>query len=322
MKNNFKNKKILVTGCAGFIPGFIAQYFIENGAFVFGIDDLSIGSMENMNDFINNKNFKFIKGDVCNKKLIEKIIKKVDYVYHGAVRGVAISANDPIKELRINTESTLIILEAIRKFGIKRFIYPSSASVYGNQEKMPENEKDFTLPLSHYGVSKLAAEKYCLTYFHLFKVPVVCLRYFNTYGPRQRRDSIYGGVVSIFINNILKNKPIEIFGNGNQTRDFTYIADCLKATADSFLAPNVLGQVINISSGKEYSINFLAEKIKEVSGKKNVTTKKTKGRIIDNIDRRLGDINLAKKLLHYKPKTSIIDGLKKTYEWNKKYYKK
>lgn len=320
-KNVFKNKKVLVTGCAGFIPSFVAQHFVENEAIVYGVDDLSSGCMENMEEFIKNDNFEFIKGDVCNKKLIESIIKKVDFVYHGAVRGVAVSVDNPVKELRVNTESTLIILEAIKKYGVERFVYPSSASVYGNQKKMPESEEDFTLPMSPYGASKLAAEKYCLTYHRLFNIPVVCLRYFNTYGPRQRRDSIYGGVISIFINNILQNEELRIYGDGQQTRDFTYIGDNLQATKRSFLAPGILGQVINIAGGREYQINDLANSIKKISGQKDIKINYIKKRIIDNIDRRYGDINLAKKLLAYVPATPLEEGLEKTYQWNKNLWK-
>lgn len=268
MQNNFKGKKVLVTGSAGFIPSHIAQNFIERGAFVYGLDDLSVGSLDSMSEFIKNKNFKFIKGDVCDKKLVESLVKKVDYVYHGAVRGIAVSLDGPVEELRVNTESTLIILEAIRKYGVERFVYPSSASVYGNQKKMPESELDFTLPLSPYGVSKLAAEKYCLAYYHIFNLPVVCLRYFNTYGPRQRKDSIYGGVVSIFINNALQGKTINVFGSGKQTRDFTYIADCVSATMAAFTTSKVLGQVINVAGGKEYPVNFLAKKVVGIAKKK------------------------------------------------------
>ena len=120
MQNKFKGKKVLVTGSAGFIPSHIAQYFVEQGAFVYGLDDLSVGSLDSMSEFIERKNFKFIKGDVCDKKLIESLIKKIDYVYHGAVRGIAVSLDGPIEELRTNTESTLIILEAIRKYGVER----------------------------------------------------------------------------------------------------------------------------------------------------------------------------------------------------------
>lgn len=321
MPNNFKNKKVLVTGCAGFIPSFIAQHFIEKGAFVYGVDDLSTGARENMKEFVKDPHFEFIQKDIVNKNLVESLIKKVDLVYHGAVRGVAVSTDNPTRELEVNTKSTLLILEAIRKYKkVERFVFPSSASVYGNPHKIPEKEENFTLPLSPYGVSKLAAERYCLAYYHLFNLPVVCLRYFNIYGPRQRKDSIYGGVISIFIYNALQNKPLNIYGNGKQTRDFTYIDDAVRATIKAFTAPRILGRVINIARGREYSINELAQKIKEVSPKKDLPLNYVSKRLVDNIERRCGDIRLARKLINYKPRISLEEGLEKTYQWNKKIY--
>jgi UDP-glucose 4-epimerase len=315
-KKNMKNKKILVTGCAGFIPSFVAERLVELGAYVIGLDNLFTGKKENMQTFINKKNFKFIKGDVQDKRLLQSIIKNCDYVYHGAIRGIGISAADPTQELDVNTKSTLQILEIFRKHPIKRFIYPSSASVYGNTKKMPESENDITLPLSPYGVSKLAAEKYCIVYHHMYKIPVVALRYFNTYGPRQRKDSTYGGVVSIFINSALGDKPLKIYGNGKQTRDFTYINDTVDATITAFTAKNVDGEIINIAAGHEYSVNELANKIKIISGKK-LKIEHIEKRSVDNIDRRYADISKAKKMLDYKPSTLLDEGLKATYEWNK-----
>ncbi len=312
-----KNSTILVTGCAGFIPSFVAQKLLELNANVIGIDSLFTGSMDNMKEFADNKNFQFIKGDVLDKNLLESTIKKCDYVYHGAIRGIGISAADPTHELDVNTKSTLLILELLRKHKIKRFVYPSSASVYGNAKKMPEAEDDNTNPTSPYGVSKLAAEKYCMVYHRMFGIPVVALRYFNTYGPRQRKDSTYGGVVSIFINSALNGKPLKIYGDGKQTRDFTFINDTVTATIASFTAKNIDGEVINIAAGKEYSVNELAEKINNISGKKIVIEYIGK-RSVDNIDRRFGDISRASKLLNYKPSTTLDNGLKTTYEWNKR----
>lgn len=312
-----KNKKVLVTGCAGFIPSFVAERLVEMEANVIGVDSLFTGSMENMNNFSKKKNFTFIKGDVLDKNLLESIIKDCDYVYHGAIRGIGISAADPTQELEVNTKSTLHILELLRKYKIKRFVYPSSASVYGNTKKMPESEDDITIPLSPYGVSKLAAEKYCTVYNHMYGIPVVCLRYFNTYGPRQRKDSTYGGVVSIFIQSAIQNKPIKIYGSGEQTRDFTFIQDTVSATINSFTAKNIEGKIINIAGGHEYSVNGLAKMIIRISGKK-LSIEHGEKRSVDNIDRRYGDITLAKKLLNYQPTTQLEAGLRITYEWNLK----
>ncbi len=313
-----RNKKVLVTGCAGFIPSYVTEGLLQKGAYVYGVDDLSTGALENMHSFAQHSHFEFIQKNIDQKKLIATLIPKVDYVYHGAVRGVGISTQSPLKELAVNVHSTLLILEAVRKFGIKRFIFPSSASVYGNPTKIPENENDLTLPLSPYGVTKLAAERYCLAYHRLFEIPLVCLRYFNTYGPRQNKDSIYGGVISIFVDRALKNQPLYIYGNGRQTRDFTYITDNLAATLRAFTAPRVLGQVINIATGREYRIQNLAQKVKQISRNPKLAIKYTPARLVDNIQRRCGNIRLARKLLGYKPHVSLQSGLQKTFLWYQK----
>lgn len=312
-----QNKKILVTGCAGFIPSFVVERLLVKGAFVYGIDNLSNGSMKNMENFIKNKNFIYTRDDICNTKLLESLVKKSDYVYHAAVRGLGISTKDPLLELQVNIQATLSLLEIIRKHPIQRMLYTSSASVYGNSFSLPEKENDFTSPLSPYGVSKLAAERYCIAYNNLFKIPVVCLRYFNTYGPRQKKDSAYGGVVSIFIDNALNNRPLPVYGTGKQTRDFTFVNDTVNATINAFTANEVMGKVINISAEKECSVQHLAKLVKKISGKKNLEIKYIEKRLIDNIDRRWGDISLAKKFLNYHPSTSLEEGLKITYEWNK-----
>lgn len=315
MQSNLKNKKILVTGCAGFIGSFVTEALLQKGAKVFGIDDLSSGSLLNMQTFQNNKYFTFTKGDVGKQNLIEPLIKKVDVIYHAAVRGLGISTANPLSELQVNVEATLKLLELTLKHKVEKFLYTSSASVYGNVSKLPENEQDPTFPLSPYGVSKLAAERYCMAYHKLYDIPIVCLRYFNVYGPRQRWDSVYGGVVSIFLYNTLRNKPLPIYGNGKQTRDFTYIHDAVQASIAAFESNKTVGHVINIASGKEYTVNELAKLVKKVSGKKDLKIEYVKGRLIDNINRRVGDISLAKKILNFTPSTSLEQGLKKTYQW-------
>lgn len=316
MPSNIKGQKFLVTGCAGFIGSFVTESLLEKGAVVYGIDNLNTGSLNNIQQLLENSNFEFIKADFCNKKILEKLVKKVDYIYHGAVRGIGLSANNPLPELKVNIEGTLLLLELMRKSKVKRLVYASSASVYGNTLHFPEKESDPTNPLSPYGVSKFAAERYAMVYHHLYNLPVVALRYFNVYGPRQRWDSLYGGVVSIFLNNALNNKPLSVYGDGNQTRDFTYIDDVVKTTIDAFTAKGVLGQVINISRGKEYTITELARMVKKVSGKKDLKMQHGKKRLIDNISRRFGDISLAKKLLNYSPKTTLRVGLIKTFHWH------
>lgn len=316
MRSDLKGKKVLVTGCAGFIGSFVTEALLAKGAYVLGIDNLNTGSLENIKHLLKNSHFDFIKADFCNKKITEKLIKKVDYIYHAAVRGIGLSTGNPILELKVNTEGTLMLLELMRKTKIKRLVFASSASVYGNTKSFPEKETDPTNPLSPYGVSKLAAERYVMAYHHLYKLPVVALRYFNVYGPRQRWDSLYGGVVSIFLHNALHDKPLSIYGDGKQTRDFTYINDVIDATTSAFEKEEAVGKVINISGGKEYTVMYIARKVKEITGK-NISIIKVRGRLVDNVNRRFGDSSLAKKLLNYSPKVTLDVGLAKTFQWQR-----
>ena len=310
-----KRKSFLVTGCAGFVPGHLIEYLLEHNYQVIGLDDLSIGRKQAMASFIKHPQFEFVKADVRDRKVLKKLVAKVDYIYHGAVRGVTVSTDLPIEDLRVNTESTLTLLELAKENKITQFIYPSSASVYGNPKRLPEKEEDNPLPLSPYGVSKLASERYCLAYHHLYSLPVVCLRYFNTYGPRQRRDSIYGGVISVFFDQALKGKKLTVYGKGEQTRDFVFISDNIRATVAAIDNKKVNGQVINVATGKEVTVGNLATVILKTVGKKNQGTKSVRERKIDNIKRRRGDITRAKELLNYQPKVGLKQGLKETFKW-------
>lgn len=316
MQTNITGQKFLVTGCAGFIGSFVTEVLLSQGAYVYGIDNLNTGSLNNIRHLFDNRNFEFIKADFCNKRVLENYINKVDYIYHAAVRGIGLSTANPLLELEVNIKGTLLLLELMRKSQVKRLVYASSASVYGDIKHLPEKETDSTCPLSPYGVSKLAAERYVIAYHHLYNLPVVALRYFNVYGPRQRKDSHYGGVISIFIHNALTNTPLCVYGDGNQTRDFTYIDDVVKVTIKSFLAKNALGKVINISGGKEYKITYLAKKIKEISSTNSAILHKEK-RLIDNVTRRFGDISLAKQLLNYSPNIPLDKGIIKTIAWHR-----
>lgn len=316
LRNKIKGKKFLVTGCAGFIGSHLTDALIQNGAIVYGIDNLDTGSKENIKHLLNNPKFIFTKEDICNENIMRKLVSQVEFVFHGAVRSIGGSTDNPMRDLRVNIEGTLILLELIKKSKIKRLIFASSASVYGNAKHFPEKETDPVDPLSPYGVSKLAAEKYCINYHRLYNLPITCLRYFNVYGPRQRWDSYYGGVVSIFINQALNQKSLSVYGNGNQTRDFTYIKDAVEATIRALFAKKIEGKVINISNGKEYSINYLAKMVKKISNN-NIQIQYAKDRLVDNVKRRIGDNKLAKKILKFSPRVKLEDGLLKTYYWHK-----
>lgn len=308
---------VLVTGVAGFIPSHIAECLLNSNYKVIGVDDLSNGKMENMGSFIDNAGMRFIKEDIRDRGFMTSLVRESDYIIHGAVRGIAKSVDDPFTDLDVNTTGTLGLLQLCLDSNIKKFIYLSSASVYGNPAKLPESEDDPLLPMSPYGVSKLAAERFCMVYHKIYGLPVVCLRYFNNYGPRQNRDSIYGGVVSIFINQVLNDETLTIYGDGQQTRDFTYISDTVDMTCSCLKRQNIIGEVFNIASGIEVSINDLAAKIIEISGKSNIRIEHTKERPIDNVRRRAGDIKKAGEILGYRPAISLAEGLARTYQWHK-----
>jgi len=308
---------VLLTGVAGFIPSHVAEHLLSDGYKVIGVDDMSNGKMENLRSFIDNVGMRFIREDIRDREFMLSLVKESDYIIHGAVRGVAKSVDDPFTDLDVNTTGTLGLLQLCLDSNVKKFIYLSSASVYGNPAKLPESEDDPLVPMSPYGVSKLAAERYCMVYHKIYGLPVVCLRYFNNYGPRQKPDSIYGGVVSIFISQVLNDETLTIYGDGQQTRDFTYISDTVDMTCSCLKRQNIIGQVFNIASGIEVSINDLATKIIEVSGNSGVRLEHINGRTIDNVRRRVGDINKAREFLDYGPSISLEEGLARTWRWYK-----
>lgn len=307
-----KKEKVLVTGAAGFIPGHFVERLLKEGYHVIGLDDLSTSTLQSMADYIDHPNFEFIKDTVLNQDLLKEICTSVDSVYHGAVRGIGVSVQQPNEELRVNIEGTLNILESCKlNKKIRRVIIPSSASVYGHPKKLPESEHDLTCPTSPYGVSKLAAEKYALVYSNIYSMPVVSLRYFNTYGPRQKHDSLYGGVVSIFINNLISGKPIQIYGDGSQTRDFTYVDDCIDATFKIFASKEIKQNLYNVGTGIETSVIDIYKMLTNAS-KLNACSSElifVNNRLVDNIPRRVADISMLSLDYQYEPKVSISNGL-------------
>lgn len=304
----------LVTGCAGFIGSHLTERLLELGFNVVGIDcftdyysrKIKESNLENAKK---NKNFKFIENDILDINL-DKLLESIDYIFHEAAQGGVRASWG--KEFEIYTKNNILatqkLLESCKNFNIKKFIYASSSSVYGDAEKFPMSETDVTKPISPYGVSKLASEHLCQLYWKNFSVPTISLRYFTVYGPRQRPDMAFHK----FIRAILLDEKIEIFGDGSQTRDFTYISDAVEA---NILAINshVNGEVFNIGGGSKISINEVIKILEKITGKKaNVKYKeKQKGDVKDTH----ADISKVKKILGYKPKVQIEEGLKKQVEW-------
>jgi len=305
----------LITGGAGFIGSHISDRLLKNGYEVICLDNFDPYyspelKKKNIEAFLENEKFKFIKGDILDKELINNLISEesIDYMFHEAAQGgVRISVKNPRKPHEVNTTGTLNILEASLNTNIKKIIYASSSSVYGKKKYLPFDETHPTNPVSPYGVSKLAAENYCRVFYELYGLQTTSLRYFTVYGPRMRPDL----AISIFTKKALNNEPIEIFGSGEKTRDFTFIEDVVDANMKVLNKGN--GEVYNIGSGNRISINDLAKKIIYLTKSNSIIIHRESQR--GDAEHTMANIEKAKRELGWEPKISIDEGLIKFKEW-------
>ena len=302
--------KALVTGGAGFIGSHLVDKLMEKGFEVVVLDNFSTGNLENLRSHLGKENFCIIRGDVRNKADVKKAAKDVDYIFHlAAIISVELSIKNPSLVNEVNVYGTLNILEESLKLNLKRFVYLSSCAVYGNPVYLPIDEEHPTKPLSPYGVSKLTAEHYCRIFYEIYGVQTVCLRLFNVYGPRQSSGP-YSGVITKFVGCLKRRKPLVIFGDGEQTRDFIYVDDVIDAILSASESKKCSGEIINIGSGKETSINELAKILVEIFGYKEVKPKYANAKPGD-IRRSCANLTKAKKLLNFKPKISLEEGLRR-----------
>ncbi len=300
-----KNKLVVVTGGAGFIGSHIAWELVKDNE-VIVIDNLYTGKEENVPP-----GTKLIKADIRDYQSIAELISSADYVFHEAAQvSVVESLRDPVFTEEVNVLGTLNILRALLE-GHGKLIFASSAAVYGDNPNLPLRESERPRPLSPYGVTKATGEEYLRVYHELYGLPVVALRYFNVFGPRQSANQ-YAGVISIFINRALKNEPLVIFGDGKQTRDFIYVKDVVKANLLVAESRKANGRVFNVATGKQTSILELAMKIIEITGTTSsiIFDKPRPG----DIRHSLADISEIRKL-GFEPEWSLEEGLKKTVEW-------
>ncbi|MDH5266440.1 MAG: SDR family oxidoreductase [Candidatus Bathyarchaeota archaeon] len=312
-----KRQRILVTGGAGFIGSHLVDRLLNEGFEVSVIDNLDTGRLENIVHHQGREEFHFVKGDIRDFNLVKETIKDVDVVFHeAALASVTLSVENPILTNDINVTGTLTLLKASSDLHIKRFIYASSAAVYGDTPSPQKRENMNLNPTSPYGVSKLAAENYVKIFHKLYGLETVSLRYFNVYGPRQRFDiqCAYGGAITIFTNRLLKNMPPIIYGDGEQTRDFVYIQDVVEANMLALNSKKAAGEVFNIGTGTNISVNQVVEILKEIMNKKNLKNVHADPRPTD-IRHGYADISKAKKILGYDPKFSIEEGLTKLVKW-------
>lgn len=309
-----KSKKIVVTGGAGFIGSNLARALaIDNHVVVF--DDLSTGHLENIKDMIDSNKIEFIKGNIVDLDLLKKTFQGADYVFHeAAIPSVPKSVNDPLQSNLINVNGTLNVLVAARDSSVKKVVYASSSSVYGNTPTLPKKEDMRPDPLSPYAVGKLSGEHYCHVFTQAYGLPTVALRYFNVYGPYQDPKSEYAAVIPNFIARILGGHPLIIYGDGEQTRDFIFVDDVVRA---NILAAgcSAIG-VFNIAGGKRVSMNDLAKSIMTIC-EKDLGIIHEKPRLGD-VRHSLADISKAKEKFNHVPKFSLTDGLKETIKWFQK----
>ena len=307
----FQNKKVLVTGGAGFVGSNLVNALVREGARVTVLDDLFTGRKENIAVL---KEIEFIEGTVTDYDLVERLVKEADLVFNLAVRNIIVSTVSPLLDFQVNTGGTFNVLQAARVHGIERVIYTSSASVYGNPRYLPINEDDRLSTLNPYAASKMSGEHYCSAFYESYGVPVTMLRYSNVYGINQSPTNPYCGVVSKFFDRIMDGYAPYIHGDGEQTRDFTYVTDAVEATLLAALSPKAEGEIFNVASGKETSVNELAHHIAVLAGSP-VGPVYIDKRDIDNIRRRVLNIEKIRRVLRWSPTTNLKNGLGKTFEW-------
>ncbi len=302
----------LVTGGAGFIGSNIVHELVKRGEHVRVLDNLSTGRPENLRGILDK--IEFIEGDICDENTVRRAVYGVDYVLHqAALPSVQRSVNDPIASNRVNVNGTLNLLMAAREEKVKRFVIASSSSVYGDTPVLPKVEDMPINPLSPYATSKLAAEKYAMNFYKLYGLPTVALRYFNVFGPRQNPKSQYAAVIPKFITAMLKGESPVVYGDGEQSRDFTYIENVVEANLRACHSEKAPGHVVNIACGKRYTLNellHLLENILEMPANARYEEPRP-----GDVKHSLASIELAREVLGYEPQISFEEGLRKTVAW-------
>ncbi len=307
--------KYLVTGGAGFIGSNIVEALVERGENVVILDDLSTGYRENMKSFA--EEIEFIQGSITDREKVRRALDGVDYVMHqGALASVPRSIEDPLLVNRINAGGTLLMLEESRRAGVKGFVYAASSSAYGDSEVLPKREDMTPNPKSPYAISKLTGEYYCSVYSEIYGLPTVSLRYFNVFGPRQDPKSQYAAVIPIFISKLLRNERPTIFGDGEQSRDFTFVENVVNANL--LAAENAMeigGEMLNIACGERYTLNELYSMLKEYLDV-DLDPHYNDPRAGD-VKHSMADIERSRKLMGYSTSVDFKGGLRKTIEWYK-----
>jgi nucleoside-diphosphate-sugar epimerase len=309
---------VLVTGGSGFIGSHLTEALLRRGDKVRVLDNLTTGHRANLAQVLerleSQGNFAFVEGDLTDRTTVREAVKGMDYVLHqAALPSVQRSVEDPVTSNLVNVEGTLNILVAARDAGVKRVVYASSSSVYGDSARLPKVEDMAANPLSPYAVSKLAAEAYCRAFTRVYGLDTVSLRYFNVFGPRQDPNSLYAAVLPRFIEAILgKGRPV-IYGDGMQSRDFTYIENVVEANLLALDTMGVAGEVFNIACGEGVKLKAVLQCLAEFSGQ--LVEPEYQSPRVGDIKHSLADISKAERMLGYRPVVPFREGLEQTFEF-------
>ena len=304
----------LVTGGAGFIGSHLVEELVRRGERVRVVDSFITGKRDNLKHV---PGVELIEGDLADLAVAQRAVAGIEYVLHqAAIPSVPRSVQDPITSNRANIDASLNVLVAARDAGVRRVVYAGSSSAYGDTPTLPKVETMGTAPLSPYALQKLVAEQYCQMFTRLYGLETVTIRYFNVFGPRQDPSSPYSGVISLFIRALVEGRQPTIYGDGEQTRDFTYVANVVDGVLRACTAPDASGEVINVATGGRISLNTLFNVVKGLTGA-DVTPIYAAPRAGDVRDSQ-ADIGKARRLLGYEPIVAFDQGLEQTVAWFRK----
>lgn len=310
---DLKEKRVLVTGGAGFIGSELTSQLVERGASVLVVDNLINGRKENLSELPKEQCTLHVS-DIRDRQQMAELLAEVDIVFHLAALGVRHSIHSPEENHAVNASATLELLIDARKANISRFVCVSTSEVYGTGYKVPMDEEHPTYPMTVYGAAKLAGESYARAFYRTYDFPIVVIRPFNAFGPRSHHEGDSGEVIPKMMLRALAGEPLIIFGDGEQTRDFTYVADTARGIIEAGLSDHMIGETVNIGSGKEITINQLAEKILKVLNKPEIQVIHEGPRPGDTL-RLFADISKAEKLCGFKPQVSLDRALEHLREW-------
>lgn len=303
----------LITGGAGFIGSHIASALVESGATVRVIDNLSTGYEKNIDAI--GADIDFVKADVADEQALNRVLSDVELIFHeAAIPSVPRSVDRPSETHQASVDATFKLLLAARDRKVRRVIYAASSSAYGDQPELLKHEDMRPAPLSPYAVAKLVGEYYCQVFTRVYGLETVSLRYFNVFGPRQDPTSQYSGVISRFMSALTTGEQPVIYGDGEQSRDFTYISNVVEANLRAAESTGAVGEIINIANGHRTTLNELLDAMKAVTGNANVSARHEAARPGDVRD-SLADLTRARALLGYEPRVNLEEGLRLTFDW-------